>query len=187
MSEFPNWFKITAEHYFEKHIPTDKPLKVLQIGVFTGDATKWLLDNRENIVRIDDVDTWQGSDEEAHESMDFNEVKEYYLSRFNNESRVVPYQMTSDLFFAQEAPKSTEKYDFIYIDGDHTATQVTIDALNALRWVKQGGIIAFDDYTWSVGLGEFYEPALGIKTALTIWKNKFRIIEAGSQVWIERF
>lgn len=36
-------------------------------------------------------------------------------------------------------------FDFIFVDGDHGAPQVTIDTLNAIRCLKVGGIIIFDD------------------------------------------
>jgi len=184
--EFPNWFEVTGERLFETHVPKDKPLRVLQIGAFTGDATEWLLKNRE-IICVHDVDTWEGSEEEAHDGLDFQKVEAHYDNRFEKERRVTKYKMTSDAFFALEAPAHGELYDFIYIDGDHTATQVAIDGFNAFRWVKQGGLIAFDDFTWSTGLGEFYEPALGIRCVLTVWENKYKIVEASSQVWVERF
>jgi len=52
-----NWFITSqARSNFENFVPLS-PLKVLQIGAWTGDATEWLIDNRSSI-SIDDVDTW---------------------------------------------------------------------------------------------------------------------------------
>jgi len=36
-------------------------------------------------------------------------------------------------------------FDFIFVDGDHKSPQVIIDTFNAIRLVKVGGIIIFDD------------------------------------------
>jgi len=37
-------------------------------------------------------------------------------------------------------------FDFIYIDGDHSSSQVLTDAVLAFRLLRTGGIMAFDDY-----------------------------------------
>jgi predicted O-methyltransferase YrrM len=36
-------------------------------------------------------------------------------------------------------------FDAIWVDGDHTNPVVTIDAINALRLLKPGGLLSFDD------------------------------------------
>ena len=55
-----------------------KELNFLQVGAFTGDASKWLLDNvlTHETSRLVDVDTWRGSDEIAHHEMDWSDVEE---------------------------------------------------------------------------------------------------------------
>jgi hypothetical protein len=57
------------------------------------------------------------------------------------DSPYVNYKMTSDMFFE----KNTKKYDFIFIDGLHTAYQVTKDIYNSINSLKDGGIIMLDD------------------------------------------
>lgn len=177
---FPNWFK-DVQHYFERHVPK-VPLRVLQIGTYTGDATEWLLNNRE-IVLIDDVDTWEGSDESAHHSMDFSDVEKYYRQRIGEDDRVLAHKMTSDRFF-YEYPDT--KYNFIYIDGDHTALQTALDGLNAFRMLEPGGIMAFDDYQWYYGGEPFLEPKRGVDAFLAVCQDKVNVIESGYQVWIEK-
>ncbi len=54
----------------------------------------------------------------------------------------VNYKMTSDEFFLNNKDK---KYDFIFIDGLHTAYQVTKDIKNSLEHLNDGGIIMLDD------------------------------------------
>ena len=57
------------------------------------------------------------------------------------DSPYVNYKMTSDKFFET----NTKKYDFIFIDGLHTAYQVTKDIYNSINSLKDGGIIMLDD------------------------------------------
>jgi predicted O-methyltransferase YrrM len=174
---FPNWFK-DVEKYF-RHVPK-VPLRVLQIGTYTGDATEWLLKNRE-IERIHDVDTWQGSVEIDHESIDFSEVEKYYDSRITDE-QVIKCKMTSDEFFIVNAMS----YNFIYIDGDHTAVQTALDGLNAFKCLEDGGVMAFDDYLWNYKGDRFLEPKRGVDAVLEVCKGQYVLIESGYQVWIQK-
>lgn len=176
---FPNWFK-DVEKYF-RHVPKG-PLRVLQVGAYTGDATEWLLNNRE-IEFIDDVDTWKGSQETAHGTIDFAEVEKYYDSRFAGNKKVNKFVMTSDIFLT-DGPKST--YNFIYIDGDHTALQTALDGLNAFKLLEKGGVMAFDDYGWHYNGNPFLEPQRGVDGFLSICQGQYVLIEKGYQVWIKR-
>jgi predicted O-methyltransferase YrrM len=181
MSEFPNWFDVTAKENFEEYTPNTPKLDVLQIGTFTGDATEWLLANRD-IEHITDVDTWQGSDEDAHDKLNFSKVEQYYDKRFKGNPKIDKYKMTSTEFLSNYS----EKYDFIYIDGDHTAVQVGIDGLLAWQSLKSGGVIAFDDYTWESGKGEYYDPRLAIDSVYHIVKTQVDVLVTNSQLWLRR-
>jgi predicted O-methyltransferase YrrM len=174
---FPNWFK-DVEKYF-RHVP-QVPLRVLQIGTYTGDATEWLLNNR-TIERINDVDTWQGSVEVDHESIDFSEVEKYYDSRITDD-RVIKCKMTSDEFFIV----NEMSYNFSYIDGDHTASQTALDGLNAFKWLETGGVMAFDDYLWNYNGNPFLEPKRGVDAVLEVCRGQYVLIESGYQVWIKK-
>lgn len=173
---FPNWF-MNIYPYFERKCP-QVPLRALQIGTYTGDATQWLLNNRE-IITIDDVDTWGGSQEEQHENLDFVPVEAYYDSRFKDESKVIKHKMTSDKFFNT----NTKIFYFIYIDGSHTALQTALDGLNAFKVLEPGGVIAFDDYLWDKGGKAFLEPMRGVKAFRDVCEGEMKCLEDGYQMW----
>ena len=187
MSDFPNWFNITAKANFEALIHdslrNNPDARALQIGAYTGDATEWMATKTQ--WTINDVDTWEGSQEDAHEQMDFRKVEAVYDSRHANNASVHKWKMTSDSFF-NDYEAEPEAYDFIYIDGDHTASQTAKDGLNALPFLKSGGIIAFDDYTWQSGKGAYYDPRAGIDAFHHICKEMVEIMVANSQVWFKK-
>jgi hypothetical protein len=54
----------------------------------------------------------------------------------------INFKMTSDDFFANHIQK---KYDIIFIDGLHTAYQVSKDIYNSLNNLNEGGFIILDD------------------------------------------
>ena len=176
---FPVWFN--GNETFN-YVPQGK-IKVLQIGVYTGDATEWLVNNRD-IEFIHDVDTWQGSREDAHDALSFSEVEKYYDSRFADNKKIVKFKYTSDHFF-NTIPQE-ETYDFIYIDGDHTALQVALDGLNAFRVLKSGGIMGFDDYLWNSGMEGWLRPQPGVDAFLSVCQDKYTLIHKSEQVWIQK-
>lgn len=176
----PNWFA-TQAHYFERNVP-QVPLRILQIGAYTGDATQWLLDNRQ-VDFINDIDTWEGSDENAHYVIDFSDVEKVWDLRFRDNPKVHKFKMTSDAFLAKGYGVT---YNFIYIDGDHTAVQTALDGLNAWRYLESGGVIAFDDYGWIDNPSEFLRPKRGIDAFLSICEGEYRVMEIGYQVWVQK-
>ena len=187
-TEYPNWFKQTAEDNFKTQLTPlagKFNLRFLQIGAYTGDATVWLVDNiltQANSV-LEDVDIWSGSDEEAHKAMDWTDVERVYDSRIAFRPNVIKYKMDS-----REYLRSVEEptFDFIYIDGDHTAEGVLQDAVLAWRLLKAGGIIAFDDYLWEDPRGIEYQPGWSIDTFVGIVKDDSEVLVSNSQVWLKK-
>jgi predicted O-methyltransferase YrrM len=96
--------------------------------------------------------------------------------------KIVKYKGTSDSFFKN----NREMYDFIYIDGDHTAYGVLKDAVAAYECLNVGGILAFDDYQWSAGLGTIKEPKMAIDAFSTIYADKIEETLNGYQRWFRK-
>jgi predicted O-methyltransferase YrrM len=90
--------------------------------------------------------------------------------------------MTSDEYFAS----NKSQFNFIYIDGDHTALQTSLDGLNAFRLLESGGVMAFDDYLWNYNGNRFLEPKRGVDGFLEACKDQYTVIESGYQMWIKK-
>ena len=75
------------------------------------------------------------------------------------------FNMTSDDFFAQ----NTQQFDLIFIDGLHTAEQVTRDVQNSLLWLNDGGRIVMHDCNPPTAQYERYD-ACG-----TVWKAVYNL------------
>lgn len=188
---YPNWFTVFADQYFERHLRdyAGKPdLRFLQIGAFTGDATLWLLEHvltgdRSMLV---DVDTWQGSDEVSHRQFDWTDVEQVYDRRTaaaRKSGRLQKHRMPSLHYFIGSV---TAPFDFIYVDGDHTAFAVLNDAVNAYLCLKPGGLLAFDDYLWESGNGDHNNPAPAIDAIRSIYRDRLELVDMGQQVWFRR-
>ena len=187
-TKYPNWFKQSAIENFKEQLTgfADKPgLRFLQIGVFTGDASVWLMENiltqKDSV--LEDVDTWAGSDEAEHNDMDFSDVEKTYDEKVASYKNIIKYKTDSTSYLKSlEVPT----FDFIYIDGDHTAEGVLRDAVLSWRLLNPGGIIAFDDYTWIDPRGIAYQPKWSIDTFVTIVKEDSEILTVNTQVWLKK-
>ncbi len=191
MTELPNWFASDGLYNFSNNLEEfkNKPARMLQIGAYTGDASVWLWENilrhNPNSVLID-VDTWEGSDEVIHHQMNWETVENVYDSKTSAgqvAKKIIKIKSTSDWFFKN----NLEKYDFIYVDGDHTSYGVIKDAVNAYECLNIGGIIAFDDYLWNSGSGViFNEPKLAISAFSTVYSDRLELIVEGYQRWYRK-
>ena len=189
MSQYPNWFQIAAVKYFEKYLAPLKgsPIKCLQLGAYTGDATEWMFKNvlTHPEATLIDVDTWEGSDEDVHKSMDWSSVEDVYTSRHQDKidsGKLKKYKGTTDDFF--QSPEGAQRFDFIYVDADHEAGSTLKDGMNALYRMNPGGILAFDDYTWTSGKGSWADPKPAVNAIMTCYPHITTILNIGAQVWL---
>jgi len=185
-TEFPDWFTAYAKPNFEKYlIPLAgvDNLHFLQLGAYTGDASVWMLENIKPLM-LTDVDTWEGSDEEVHKKMNFSEVELAYDEKVKG--RTNKYKCTTfDYLFKYSIPGFIE-YEFIYVDADHTAASVLLDAELSWPLLKSGGLLAFDDYQWGADLPASKSPKLGIDLFLERHLGEYEILEQGLQVWLKK-
>lgn len=135
-----DWFSHHADtwstHFsFLRHKPL---LNFLEVGCFEGLCTCWLLTNllTHPTSRITCVDTFT-SYEDQGKNFDHN------ISHIDACHKVVkligPSQII--LHFLQ-----SDSYDFIYIDGSPTPTDVMQDAVLSWDLLRDEGVLVFDDY-----------------------------------------
>jgi hypothetical protein len=98
--------------------------------------------------------------------------------------RLKVFKGTSDEFFSSDEGK--RGFHFIYIDGNHEAAQVLKDGLNAIYRTGIGGIVAFDDYMWTLGKGLWADPKPAVDAIYYCHSNKLEVIDKGVQVWLKR-
>lgn len=178
------WFEMTALEHFECYLTQYKDkdnVKFLQIGVFGGDASLWLL---ENVLTgsgslLYDLDTWEGSSE--HDIFDMTVIEEEYDKRISNFDNVIKVKNKSENFLPECKIKD---FNFIYVDGAHDVASILNDGANSWKLLKKGGILAFDDYTWQNPVTGVSEPKQAIDMFLTQFEGQYKLLEKSSQVWI---
>jgi len=187
--KFPKWFldNNTMQDFENKlqDFKGKKNLRFLQIGVFTGNASAWLLENilTDPTSVLVDVDPWCGNLQ--HESIyEWDEVESAYDEQIKNHSKKVhKFKAFSKEWL--ETHREGE-FDFIYIDGDHLPESVASDAELSWGLLKSGGIMAFDDYEWDHPDGTDKNPKPAIDKFLETHKDEFELVSKGWQVWVKK-
>lgn len=166
----------------------------LEIGSFEGLTSNYIVDNilstEGKLICIDPLtdvylnDNLSELDIKRNNS-DFVYFKDQYSRFINNvkehlESNKI--ELVRDLstnIFPELIKNYKNKFDFIYIDGDHRPEGVYIDAINSFILCKNGGYILFDDYLWE-------NTGVGIDRFLKEYNGKYLIITKGCQVLIQK-
>ena len=79
-------------------------------------------------------------------------------------------------------------FDFIYIDGGHTAPEVISEGCMAWELLKPGGVLVFDDYLFAMDQVFAFEmkPKFAIDTFAALFNQKIRTIGVGMQYVIQK-
>ena len=126
--------------------------KVLEIGAAFGFSTI-VMATQPRVKFVVSVDP-----HETHQSYDpFQEN----LAAYKVADKVLPMKVTSDVAWPLW-PSAV--FDFVFVDGSHFADDVVVDALEAWRVTKTGGLLAFHDY------GEDTCP--GVEEGLDYWSRQ---------------
>lgn len=164
-------------------------LKFLEIGCFEGRASNYMLDNilTGEGSELHVVDTFQGTREEAGMNWDNDyDFEELYNKFKNNVSKhgdkvKIHRGMSGDIL---RDTFGKETFDFIYIDGAHTAYGVLEDAILAHPLLKVGGIVIFDDFLWKDpnNLHPTNSPELGVTCFYNAYELFYNPLFQGYQV-----
>ena len=83
-----------------------------------------------------------------------------------------------------------ELFDFIYVDGSHKCLDVVIDLCLAWQLLRNGGIMAIDDYLYSYEINMetnvLEYPYHAVNHFLELHKNELTVLEKGYRVFILR-
>ena len=166
----------------------------LEIGSFEGLTSNYIVDNllSENgkLICVDPLTDVYLNDklseiDEIKNNTDFIYFKDQYNRFYNNVSEHLESNKISLIrelsvdIFPELIKKYQNKFDFIYIDGDHRPEGVYIDAINSFGLCKEQGFILFDDYLWGY-------TGIGIDKFLNEYSGKYDLLVKDYQVLIKK-
>jgi len=162
----------------------------LEIGCFEGRASVWMLQNGlDPDGKLTCIDTFQGSEEHAAMGLNLNELFDTFKQNIE-EGKVADQVVEGIRATSYEGLARSihlgDRYDFIYVDGSHTAPDVMTDACMAFGLLKQGGIMLFDDYLWNHVPGILHRPKLAVDLFVTLFSEKAELLMLGYQLAVRK-
>ena len=169
------------------------PDSILEIGCHEGRSTCWML---ENLLAQDGTITC--IDPFANEP----------LSAFKNDQPPAPnlieqvfchntdlvkapdqtVRLMPTLSFYALAELITEKaqFDFVYVDGSHSADEVLADAVMAFGLLKKNGYMIFDDYLWMAAADSLDRPKMSIDAFVNMFQKHIEVKLINYQLVIKK-
>lgn len=182
-----NWFEIHIP-YWERNLSSlrGKTINVLEIGVFEGRSTTWIIEelfssSESKLVAIDLFESFWGDGGYDHEKT-FREN----IAKSGKGEQVEIIKNNSFAALIKLNEQNQTKFDFIYVDGSHSACDVMSDAVLAWNLLKDGGIMIFDDYEWDYYHEEYNNPRIAIDCFLKCYQSQIEIIYKRYQVAIRK-
>jgi predicted O-methyltransferase YrrM len=144
----PNW----TNKFSRNMLPliagwNDRPIQYMEIGVYKGDTSRWVLDNalRHKSSTLVGIDPWN-SIKNPYTDMDWDKLKEGLKEISIKYSPRVQWITGRSCDILRNIHFENNHYDLIYIDGDHYTLPVLHDFFLTWPLLKIGGIMVFDDY-----------------------------------------
>ena len=160
---------------------TRRPVKWLEIGSYEGRSAIWAL---ENILKHKDscitcIDKWD--DDKIYTTFK-NNIK----SNPSFKGKVTSIRaMSRDALTSTKLLKQRGEFDVIYIDADHHSASVLEDAVLAFPLLKPGGMMIFDDYTYSKERDNRC-PKQAIDAFINAYAEQVHVVTARWQVVIQK-
>jgi predicted O-methyltransferase YrrM len=169
-----------SEDWFSHNIPQferflghlkGKPCRLLEIGTYEGRSALWLAENiaTHTMSSIETIDAYE-------QPRVRNNIADHKRITFRV-GRSIKVMRTMPIGF----------YDFAYVDGCHSTTNVLEDAVLAFALLKVGGVLAFDDYLWDDPRANAEgTPRPAIDAFLSVYARKFELLHKDYQVWLRK-
>ena len=191
-NDLPKNSKVIFEQVLEE-IRNDT-FSVLEIGTFAGVSLICIL---QILSKADGtaIDQWKNYEEvfdkkhiDSLKNIETNRIEQVFddnVRKANMENRIHKIKGDSgevlmDLFI------QNKRFDFIYVDGSHRATDVFFDCVLSWKLLNKGGTLAIDDYLYKIEQNDWDIPYHGINRFLEKYKDEYIPINIGYRVFIKK-
>ena len=158
------------------------PASILEIGCHEGRSTCWMLENLltedGTIICIDPFANEPLSAFKNDQPPPPNLIEQVF--RHNTDLAKKPDQTirlmpTLSFYALAELITENKQFDFIYVDGSHSADEVLADAVMAFGLLKKNGYMIFDDYLWMAAADSLDRPKMSIDAFVNMFQKHIEV------------
>jgi predicted O-methyltransferase YrrM len=171
-----DWFTHNVPN-FEKCMAEigEKRRAFLEIGAYEGRSTCWLIGNLPNNGSMTSIDPFPN----------MPDVEKRFLENVREAigtTKIIPVLIKATSYSAlSQLIQQKHQFDFIYVDGVHSADGSLTDACMSWGLLRQGGVMLFDDYLYP------HEPTkVGIDAFLAGFEGHYDIIVNNYQLAVKK-
>tara|TARA_B110000003_G_scaffold275033_1_gene316481 strand:- start:2785 stop:3576 length:792 start_codon:yes stop_codon:yes gene_type:complete len=149
-----------------------KPKRILEIGTHLGHSLNVMASalkySKLKDGTIDTVDIYNVNKKNSF--VHFNKLLSPIQLLKNNDikNKIFFHTCGSDFFFE----KKQKKFDFIFVDGNHTVDQTYKDIINSIKFINKNGIIIIHDYYKIQNIFDFIKKIVGPFYSLKLINQK---------------
>ncbi len=155
------WYRLHPERWL-RHLASDEPMRVLEIGAYDGVSANMMLDSvfRHPASEVHTIDPYLSDPTTPGVGEWTRELFEQNCRRGEHGDKIRLYEGTSVEVLAWMLGQDAfwESFDVVFVDGSHLAKDVFTDAAMVWPLLKAGGILVFDDYRWGMSEPSFARP-----------------------------
>jgi predicted O-methyltransferase YrrM len=168
----------------KKYLTEEKPINdILEIGSHEGRSTCWMLENMltdtGTITCIDpfaDRPVTAFSYDTIPEDRSIEQRFRSNTAEFKKPSQTLEVHANLSFFALAELIVQKRQYDFIYVDGSHSADDVLADAVMCFGMLRPGGVMLFDDYLWEDGVQVYLgRPKQSIDAFVNMFYHRLKL------------
>jgi predicted O-methyltransferase YrrM len=203
-----NWFTSDDLVHFLP-LKIEEEIHILEIGSFEGKSTVWFIDNllTNPGSSITCIDPWTSFDQKHNSINSYSENlnnKEQFANVLDGFVFTDEYQ--TFLHNIEETKKSSQvniikgfsklvlpslitgskKFDIVFIDGNHTAPCVLLDAVMSWELLNVNGYMIFDDYLWCMDLPETLRPKVAVDNFIKNYSDYLEVCFSDYRLAIKR-
>ena len=172
-------------NYYIKLRSDTEPIKVLEVGTYTGISLIHILQLIPNSVGIG-LDKWSNYNEiELLENMDELEIEASFYKNIKTAGLAERIQgIKGDSYEVLfEMLRENRIFDFIYIDGSHLSFDCYSDLILSWKLLNRGGLLAIDDYLYNQG-SLIDSPFEGVNHFLKKHQAEIKVLHKGYRVFL---
>ena len=175
-----------------KSIAPKNPIKVLEVGTYSGTSLigiiKALQPSQTTGIAIDSWENYNESGEITSKIIENKIEKIFYenIKKSGFENKVSAIKGDSHEILLKLIKEGQEKFDFIYVDGNHTCIHCYTDLVLTWDLLNSGGILAIDDYLWNLNENVLNHPKEAVDYFLDSYNGKYEIMSKLYRVFIKK-